>query len=79
MPTPYDGKVGLWHVSGGWVGEPTIEALCQTVKQQCPVADRLNRDALSLPSSVELTAREQERVIQAVRGAACGGRGRQAA
>ena len=41
MPTPYDGKVGLWHVSGGWVGEPTIEALCQTVKQQCPVADAI--------------------------------------
>lgn len=41
MPTPYDGKVGLWHVSGGWVGEATIEALCQTVKQQCPVADAI--------------------------------------
>src|SRR5574341_614244 len=39
MPTPYDGKVSLWHVSGAWVGEPTIEALCQTIKQNCPVAD----------------------------------------
>jgi len=41
MPTPYDGKVSLWHVSGGWVGEPTIEALCQNAKQQCPVADAI--------------------------------------
>jgi murein DD-endopeptidase MepM/ murein hydrolase activator NlpD len=41
MPTPYDGKVGLWHVSGGWVGEATIEELCQAAKQQCPVADAI--------------------------------------
>jgi perosamine synthetase len=47
--------------------------------QQCPVADQLNRDALSLPSSVELTPREQERVIAGIRAAANGNRRRQAA
>ncbi len=35
----------------------------------CPVAERLNREALSLPSSVGLTPAEAERVIAAVRAA----------
>src|SRR5574341_373692 len=39
MPTPYDGKVGLWHVSGAWVPEPTIDVLVQNIKTSCPVAD----------------------------------------
>ena len=38
----------------------------------CPVAERLNRDALSLPSSVGLTNEEQDRVIRAVAEAAKG-------
>ena len=41
MVTPYDGKVGLWHVSGGWVGEATIDDLVQNVKTSCPVADMI--------------------------------------
>jgi perosamine synthetase len=40
----------------------------------CPVAERLNRDALSLPCSVGLTESEQTRVIEAVRELAAGGR-----
>jgi perosamine synthetase len=35
----------------------------------CPVAEQLGRDALHLPSSVMLTARQQARVITAVRAA----------
>jgi perosamine synthetase len=33
----------------------------------CPVAERLNRMALSLPCSVGLSAADQDRIIQAVR------------
>jgi len=33
----------------------------------CPVAERINRDALSLPCSTSLTEREQGRVVKAVR------------
>lgn len=33
----------------------------------CPVAERLSRDALSLPSSTDLTEQQQEAVIEAVR------------
>ncbi len=36
----------------------------------CPVAARLNRDALSLPCSVGLTDEDQNRVIEAIRAAA---------
>ena len=35
----------------------------------CPVADRLNAEAVSLPSSVGLTSLEQSRVIDAIRAA----------
>lgn len=34
---------------------------------ECPVAERLNRDAISLPCSVGLTQEEQTRVIRSVR------------
>jgi len=34
----------------------------------CPVASRLHRDALSLPSSVSLTESDQARVVAAIRG-----------
>ena len=37
---------------------------------RCDVAERLYRDALSLPCSVGLTARERERVVDAVTQAA---------
>lgn len=50
----------LWqplHVSPAHVG---------AVAGDCTVAERLNRDAISLPSSVGLTAEDQERVIAAV-------------
>ena len=40
---------------------------------QCPVAERLTRDALSLPCSTGLTGAEQDRVIAAVVRAARGG------
>ena len=36
----------------------------------CPVAERLNRDALSIPSSVGLTSEQQQRVIASIVGAA---------
>lgn len=39
MDTPYDGHVGLWHVSGSWVGERTIDELAETVKRYTPTAD----------------------------------------
>ena len=51
----------LWqplHLSGAHRGESTTE---------CPVAERLNREALSLPCSVGLSESEQARVIQAIR------------
>jgi perosamine synthetase len=51
----------LWqplHQSGAHRGESHTE---------CPVAERLNRDALSLPCSVGLTEAEQARVIEAIR------------
>jgi perosamine synthetase len=54
----------LWqplHLSGAHRGESHTE---------CPVAERLNRDALSLPCSVGLTEGEQARVIEAIRNAA---------
>jgi perosamine synthetase len=56
----------LWqplHLSGAHRGES---------HNPCPVAERLNRDALSLPCSVGLTDDEQARVIEAIRGAAAG-------
>jgi perosamine synthetase len=37
-----------------------------SVSPACPVAERLNREALSLPCSVGLTESEQERVIESV-------------
>jgi len=40
-----------------------------TPRANCPVAERLNRDAISLPCSVGLTEADQERVIEAVRAA----------
>jgi perosamine synthetase len=56
----------LWqplHLSGAHRGES---------HNPCPVAERLNRDALSLPCSVGLTDDEQARVIEAIRGVAAG-------
>ncbi|HEU4586672.1 MAG TPA: LegC family aminotransferase, partial [Gemmatimonadaceae bacterium] len=51
----------LWqplHLSAAHSGQSHTE---------CPVAERLNRDALSLPCSVGLTEAEQARVIEAIR------------
>jgi perosamine synthetase len=51
----------LWqplHLSGAHRGESATE---------CPVAERLNREALSLPCSVGLSEGEQARVIEAIR------------
>lgn len=39
MTTPYDGKIGLWHVAGSWVGEATIEELGRTIRKWAPNAD----------------------------------------
>lgn len=39
----------------------------------CTVAERLNRDAVSLPSGIGLTAEDQARVIEVVRGGPGGG------
>ncbi len=63
----------------GWLGERKIQArpLWQPIHRSaahtgplpglpCPVAETLNRDALSIPCSVGLTAAEQARVIAAI-------------
>jgi perosamine synthetase len=42
---------------------------CASQAYRCEVADRLNRDALSLPCSVGLTPEQQERVISVLHGA----------
>lgn len=37
MPTPYDGKVAIWHVQGDWVAEARdIESLARLIKQRTP-------------------------------------------
>lgn len=41
MATPYDGKVGIFHVSGAWIGEATIDDVITNVKASCPVADMI--------------------------------------
>ena len=42
MPTPYDGKVAVWHVQGDWVpGVNTIEELAQRIKQQTPAVNAI--------------------------------------
>ena len=41
MSTPYDGKVGLWHVVGGWVGETSIDDLITNAKTACPTVDMI--------------------------------------
>lgn len=45
-------------------------------RRGCPVAERLNRDALSLPCSVGMTREDQERVVQAIMAVAPGARAR---
>jgi dTDP-4-amino-4,6-dideoxygalactose transaminase len=47
-------------------------------RADCPVAERLNRDALSLPCSVGLTDADQGRVIETIRAAARGTEKREA-
>ena len=47
-------------------------------RADCPVAERLNRDALSLPCSVGLTDADQDRVIETIRAAARGAEKREA-
>lgn len=41
MPTPFDGKIGLWHFKGEVVGEKTIEDLAKTIKDYAPAADAI--------------------------------------
>lgn len=41
MATPFDGKIGLWHVEGDAVGEATIDALAGTVRRYAPTADAI--------------------------------------
>ncbi len=41
MASPYDGKIGLWHVAGSWIGEPDIETLAQNVNNYAPNADAI--------------------------------------
>lgn len=36
MPTPYDGKVALWHWKGSSVGEATVEDMVRTIKRWAP-------------------------------------------
>ncbi len=36
MPTPYDGKVAVWYVYGGMVGERTIDQIAATLRQYAP-------------------------------------------
>ena len=56
MPAPHSASTS--QLSGAHRGESTTE---------CPVAERLNREALSLPCSVGLSESEQARVIEAIR------------
>ncbi len=42
MPTPYDGKVAVWHVQGDWApGVPDIETLAKNIKQRTPAVDTI--------------------------------------
>jgi hypothetical protein len=41
MTTPYNGKISLWHWKGQAVGEATIEALVDAIKQQAPGVDAI--------------------------------------
>src|SRR5437773_1413818 len=36
MSTPYDGKVAVWYVYGGMVGERTIDQIAGTLQQYAP-------------------------------------------
>lgn len=36
MPTPYDGKIAVWHVYGGMIGENTISEIASTLHQYAP-------------------------------------------
>jgi hypothetical protein len=36
MPTPYDGKVAIWYVYGGMIGETTIDEVVGTLKSHAP-------------------------------------------
>ena len=36
MPTPYDGKVAVWFVYGGMVGEVTVDDIANTLKAYAP-------------------------------------------
>jgi len=39
MPTPFDGKIGLWHVAGSWIGDPDIPTLARNVNDIAPNVD----------------------------------------
>ncbi|MGF1507604.1 MAG: M23 family metallopeptidase [Anaerolineae bacterium] len=39
MPTPYDGKIAIWHVAGSWIGEATIEEVGETLNEWAPNLD----------------------------------------
>lgn len=41
MPTPYDGKVALWHVYGGMIAERSIAEMCSTIKRLAPAVNAL--------------------------------------
>ncbi len=41
MPTPFDGKIGLWHFKGDVVGEDSISELADTVLKWAPSADAI--------------------------------------
>jgi dTDP-4-amino-4,6-dideoxygalactose transaminase len=45
-------------------------AHAEAPRRECPMAERLHQDALSLPSSVGMTQKEQNAVIDAVSAAA---------
>ncbi|HVO43710.1 MAG TPA: hypothetical protein VMT34_13855, partial [Aggregatilineales bacterium] len=36
MPTPYDGKICIWHVYGGMIAENTIDEIAHTLQQYAP-------------------------------------------
>ena len=40
-PTPYDGKVGIWHWKGTSVAEETIEQLLTNIKNRTPNVDQI--------------------------------------
>jgi perosamine synthetase len=67
------GRLAAAGIQSRPLWEPLHRSAAHAASPRCdaPVADAIHRDALSLPSSVGLTAADQARVIQALHEGAC--------